>query len=83
MAKVSISIPGDIATAAKDAGLNISSLATVALRAELDRRAKIAELGACLDGLEAEHGAISEEDAAEASRWADSLIGHHRLRHEG
>lgn len=78
MARVSISVPDDVVAAAKDAGVNISALATEALRDELDRRAKIAELDAYLDALEAEHGPISGEDAAKARQWVDDLVGHER-----
>jgi len=63
MAKVSASIPEDIVAAAKAAGLNISRLAIIALTAELDRQAKVAELDAYLDQLQSELGPISAADA--------------------
>ena len=70
MAKVSVSIPDEVVTAAKSAGLNISRLATLALVDELDRLAKVAALDAYLEELEAELGPISDAEADEAARWA-------------
>lgn len=73
MAKVSVSIPDEVVAAAKDAGLNISRLATGALRSELDRRAKIEALDRYLEALEAEHGPITDAEAAAASAWVDQI----------
>ena len=70
MAKVSVSIPNDIVAAAKAAGLNISRLATLALRSELDRRAKVAELDAYLTDLDRTLGPVSDAEAIEAAVWA-------------
>lgn len=75
MAKVSVSIPDDVVIAAKAAGINISGLATAALRAELDRQDKIAQLDAHLDALEAELGPIPPQELEEAAAWADRLDG--------
>ncbi len=75
---MSISVPDEIATAAKDAGVNISALATEALRDELDRLAKIAELDAYLDSAETDQGPIDDEDVAEAGRWVEELVSEHR-----
>lgn len=77
---MSISVPDDIATEAKDAGLNISAVATEALRDELDRQSRISELDAYLEALEAKHGSVSDEDAAAAEQWVDDLVGDHRTR---
>lgn len=44
MARVNISMPDELYSQARGAGLNVSHLAQEALAAELGRRAKIAEL---------------------------------------
>lgn len=75
MARVNLSIPDDVVTAAKAAGLNISRFATVALVDELERRSKIAALDAYLADLEAQLGPVSESEAAEAAAWADRVEG--------
>lgn len=76
MAKVSVSIPDDVVTAAKAAGLNISRLATLALSSELDRQAKVAELDAYLAQLDHELGPVSEAEAQEAADWAARFDEH-------
>lgn len=75
MARVSISVPDDVVTAAKAAKINISRLATEALADELERLAKVAELDAYLSELEGQLGPIPETDLAEAERWADRVLG--------
>ena len=75
MARVSISVPDDVVTAAKAAKLNISRLATEALADELERLAKVAQLDAYLLELDGRLGPISEADLAEAERWADRVLG--------
>lgn len=54
MARVNITIPDDALGQARAAGLNVSWPAATALAAELERRAKIAELDAYLADLGAE-----------------------------
>ena len=71
MAKVSASIPDEVVAAAKAAGLNISGLATSALRAELDRRDKVAQLDAWLAAMEVEFGPIPPHELEGASAWAE------------
>lgn len=73
MAKVSVSIPDDVVAAAKDAGLNISRLATAALVEELDKRAKVAQLDEYLAQLEQELGPVTEAEAQTAAEWAARL----------
>jgi post-segregation antitoxin (ccd killing protein) len=78
MARVNISIPDQMLVHAKGAGLNISQLAAKAISDELNRRSKMAALGAYLADLEAELGPISAEEAAEAEQWADRVLGPRR-----
>lgn len=72
--RVNITVPDDIAAAAKTAGLNVSRVATAALVEELDRRSKIAALDDYLARLEADLGPIPADEAAEAAQWADELV---------
>ena len=72
--RVNITVPDDIAAAAKAVGLNVSRVATAALVEELDRRRKIAALDDYLARLEADLGPIPADEAAEAARWADELV---------
>ncbi len=58
MARVNISLPDDLHRQARAAGHNISQLTRGAGAAELDRRAKLAELGAYLQELESELGPV-------------------------
>ncbi len=74
MARVNITIPDNLLGQAKAAGLNVSRLAATALAAELERRAKIAELDAYLADLDAEQGPISQQEALAAREWADQLV---------
>jgi post-segregation antitoxin (ccd killing protein) len=75
MARVNITIPDALYNEAKSAGLNISRVAQDAIRAELARLGKVAELDAYLAELEAELGPHSEKERAEAKAWADELFG--------
>lgn len=74
MARVNITVPDDVVTQVKAAGLNVSRLATAALVEELDRRSKIAALDTYLAELEAELGQISAAERAAAVRWADQRL---------
>lgn len=74
MARVNITVPDDLLRRAREADLNVSRLASLALANELDRRAKIADLDAYLAELNAEHGPVPEAEQSEAAAWADSLI---------
>lgn len=80
MARVNITVPDELHTRAKQAGLNISRVAQQAIAAELARQAKVAELDAYLAELEAEMGPISDRDRAEAKAWADKVIGANKRR---
>ena len=74
MARVNITIPDDLLGRARAAGLNVSRLAATALAAELERRAKIAELDAYLADLEAEQGPIPVQESVAAREWADQVL---------
>jgi Post-segregation antitoxin CcdA len=74
MTRVNITVPDEVAKLARAAGLNISRVATEALVAEIERRAKVRALDDYLDRLEGELGPISSEEQAEASRWADRIL---------
>lgn len=72
MARRNISLPDDLDGRAREAALNVSALAQRAVAHELDRRRRMAALGAWLDELDATHGAPSEEAMAEARAWLGS-----------
>jgi hypothetical protein len=74
MSRVNITVPDDVAAQAREAGLNVSRVATNALIEELDRRSKIAALDTYLAELEAEFGPIGPEEAAVATAWADRVL---------
>lgn len=73
MARLNISVPDDLAERARAAGLNVSGVASTALSAELDRRAKVAELDRYLAELEREQGPVPEAERQAAREWADGL----------
>lgn len=74
MARVNITVPDDVATRARAAGLNVSRIATAALAEELDRLDKIAALDAYLARLDAELGPIPADEQAAAAVWADRVL---------
>ena len=74
MARVNITVPDDLLGRAKAAGLNVSRLAAAALAAELERRAKVAELDAYLADLDAEFGPIPQQESIAAREWADQVL---------
>lgn len=74
MSRVNITVPDEIAARAREAGLNVSRVATTALVDELDRRAKVEALDAYLARLEAELGPIGPDEASAATAWADSIL---------
>jgi hypothetical protein len=74
MSRVNITVPDDVAAQAREAGLNVSRVATTALIEELDRRAKIDALDTYLTKLEADLGPIGPEEAAAATTWADRIL---------
>lgn len=75
MARVNITVPDEVAKAARAAGLNVSRVASDALAAELDRLAKIQALDAYLAELDDELGPVPPEEREEARRWADRITG--------
>ena len=74
MSRVNITVPDEVVAQAREAGLNVSRVATTALIEELDRRAKIDALDTYLGKLEAELGPIGPEEAAAATTWADQIL---------
>lgn len=68
-------MPEDVYRQARLAGLNISQLAQRAVRGELDRLDRIAGLDAYLAELEAELGPVSDGERAEATNWAERVLG--------
>jgi len=80
MARVNITMPDDLYTDAKRAGLNVSQVAQRAVAAELARLAKVAELDAYLAELDAELGPISDRERAAARAWADKVLAPPRRR---
>jgi Arc/MetJ family transcription regulator len=74
MARVNITVPDEVLARAKAAGLNISRVATEALRDELMKREKRRALERYLAALELEQGPIPEDELAEAAEWADRLF---------
>lgn len=75
MARINVSVPDELAVASRAAGLSFSEVLQAGLARELDRRAKVAELDAYLDELEAERGPVTAQEAAEAEAWADRVLG--------
>lgn len=75
MARVNITVPDDLYRRAKSSGLNISRLAQRAIATELSRLAKVAALDTYLAELDAELGPTTESERAEATEWADRLLG--------
>ncbi len=73
MARVNITVPDELLSQARAAGLNVSRLAASAVAEELDRLAKIAELDAYLAELDAELGPLGEQEVVAAREWADQL----------
>ena len=74
MARVNITLPDDLLSQARAAGLNISRLAATALAEELDRRAKIDELDAYLADLNNELGPVPQHELRAAQEWADAIL---------
>lgn len=74
IARVNITVPDDVIAQARNAGLNVSRLATSALVHELDRLAKIQALDTYLAELEAELGPPSAAELEEAQQWADRVL---------
>lgn len=75
MARRNISLPDELDEQARRAGLNVSALAQRAVADELDRKARMGQLDAWLDELDAAHGAPSAEAMASARQWFDSASG--------
>ena len=80
MARVNITMPDEMHHQARQAGLNVSQLAQLAVAAELQRQAKIAELDAYLAELQDELGPTSDDERAEARAWAEKALGSPKRR---
>jgi hypothetical protein len=74
MARVNITIPDELLSEARAAGLNVSRVAALALADEIDRRSKIRELDAYLADLDAELGPVPQHEIRAAREWADSVL---------
>jgi enamine deaminase RidA (YjgF/YER057c/UK114 family) len=74
MARVNITVPDDLLSQARAAGLNVSRLAAAALAEELDRRAKIHELDVYLADLDKEFGPVPQHELRAAREWADGVL---------
>jgi hypothetical protein len=74
MARVNITLPDDLLSQARAAGLNVSRLAAAALAEELDRRAKLNELDAYLADLDNELGPVPQHELKAAREWADAIV---------
>ena len=74
MARINLTVPDDLIAQARNAGLNVSRVAANAIREELERRAKIAELDAYLSQLDDELGPVPEAERAAAATWADDIL---------
>lgn len=72
MARRNISLPDDLDDRARRARLNVSALAQRAVAQELDRQARMAQLDAWLDELDAAHGVPSPKAMADAKEWFSS-----------
>ena len=72
MARVNVSIPDDVIERAREAGLNVSRLATSALEEALERQIKVAMVDDYLAALENELGPIPADDLEAAKAWLDS-----------
>lgn len=80
MARVNITMPDELYRRAKQDGLNVSELARLAVAAELQRRAKIAELDAYLAELQHELGPTTDDERAEARSWAEKALASPKQR---
>jgi hypothetical protein len=74
MARVNITVPDELLSQARAAGLNVSRLAAAALAEEIDRRAKVAQLDAYLADLDAELGPVPQQELRAAQEWADAVL---------
>lgn len=71
MARVNVSIPDELLNDARRSGLNVSRLAALALRHELERKRRVAALDRYLASLDDEIGTVPEDERDAARRWAD------------
>jgi len=72
MARVNVSIPDDVIERAREAGLNVSRVASSALEEALERHLKVAMVDQYLAELDDELGPITPEERAEADAWWES-----------
>ena len=74
MARVNVSIPDEVIERAREAGLNVSRIATSALEDALERRIKTELALQYLAELEAELGPITDEERARADAILDGRL---------
>ena len=74
MTRVNITLPDDLLSQARAAGLNVSRLAAAALVEELDRQAKLHQLDAYLADLDNELGPVPQHELQAAREWADAIM---------
>ena len=74
MARVNITVPDELLSRVKTAGLNVSRLASAALAEELERLAKVAELDAYLSELDTELRPLPDHESAAAREWVDKVL---------
>ena len=75
MARVNTTIPDDLLERARERGLNISEITRLGLEAELRRRDNADGLAMLLAEMEADLGAPSAPDEADAEAWARRVYG--------
>lgn len=75
MARINISVPDDLATEAKAAGINISEVTRRALAHELRRQALDEEWDDYIAEVEAEFGPGTPEEIARSEAWAERVFG--------
>lgn len=73
MARVNVSIPDEVIERAREAGLNVSRIATSALEDALERRLKTELALQYLAELEAELGPITDEERRRADAILDGV----------
>jgi antitoxin CcdA len=74
--KVSVTVDADLIAEIESSGENLSAQVNLALRDELARRRRFRALGAFLDSLASDRGALdTPEDEAEIARFTHLLGG--------
>ncbi len=74
MARVNITVPDAVLARAREAGLNVSRLATATLEDELLKRDKIVAFDEYMAEIHAAQGPIPQAELIEAQRWVDAIL---------